>query len=705
MSRFAEIEIAAGPQQQGRYPLTLRLNLPNSQVDARHADASMAVDREVFRAAEHADDAYGRLIADTLFGDASARMVFGNARSVASALNLPLRIRLVLDATELHELKWERMLDPDDAASTLATSEAVVLSRYVSSRDLRPVFLRSRSELRALVAVADPAGVAGDVVGGRPLPPMDPAAELERAADALGDIEATPLAAPVTLDRLIAEARTGYDILYLVCHGAILDGTARIWLMKEDGSADVIPGDTLVRYLAQLEHRPRLVILASCMSAGGTGELATSDDGVLAALGPRLAEEGVPAVIAMQGNITQESAARFARTFFSELQRDGAIDRATAVARRALVGRPDWWMPVLFTRLREGRIAWYTPGFAGPDATDQARGWGRFPALLSSIREGKCTPILGSGVAEALAGSRREIARTLARKHGFPLAPHDAENLEEVLQFLGGDQDRGFMENAWRKALLEYVRVAHRRLIPDQEATAASYETLLSRVGQRRRQDDAHQPHRVLAGLPLPLYIDATPTDLLADALRDAGKYPEVEVCRWHDGLRLSPSVFEREPSYEPDARRPLVFHVFGRLAVPDSLVLTEDDFFDFLMGVATTRNLTDRDGPAIPGRVRRALTDSALLFLGFQLDGFTFRALFRALMENEGNHRRRRYAHVAAQIDPEEGRAIAPERAMEFLEKSFRGADITIFRGAVDDFTRQLAARLAEAPAGGGDT
>ena len=134
---------------------------------------------------------------------------------------------------------------------------------------------------------------------------------------------------------------------------------------------------------------------------------------------------------------------------------------------------------------------------------------------------------------------------------------------------------------------------------------------------------------------------------------------------------------------------RPLVFHLFGRLGEPDSLVITEDDYFDYLIGVTSNNDL-------IPGVVRRALADSALLFLGFGLDDWDFRVLFRSIINRQGSRRRNLYAHVAAQIDPEAGRIQEPEGARRYLESYFdKEADISIFWGSVGDFTAELAERL----------
>lgn len=101
-------------------------------------------------------------------------------------------------------------------------------------------------------------------------------------------------------------------------------------------------------------------------------------------------------------------------------------------------------------------------------------------------------------------------------------------------------------------------------------------------------------------------------------------------------------------------------------------------------MGVTSNKDL-------IPPVVRRALSDTALLFLGFRLDEWDFRVLFRSLMSQEGRRRRGKYSHVAVQIDPEESRTLEPERARRYIESYFHGADISIFWGSVEDFMQEL--------------
>src|SRR5205814_1950474 len=134
----------------------------------------------------------------------------------------------------------------------------------------------------------------------------------------------------------------------------------------------------------------------------------------------------------------------------------------------------------------------------------------------------------------------------------------------------------------------------------------------------------------------------------------------------------------------------PLVYHLFGYLGTPNSVVLTEDDYFDYLIGVTGNKDL-------IPPEVRSALSSTSLLFLGFDVSGWDFRVLFRSIMRQQGASLRTRFAHVAAQIDPEQGRFTDPDRARRYLESYFGDARVTIYWGSTEDFIRELWRRWGE--------
>ena len=611
------------------------------------------------------------------------RSFFDQALAVAQAADAPLRLRLNIapGAPELHNLRWETLWLPG-AAAPLLTGENLLFSRYLSSLDWKPVRLRPESALRALVAVADPSDP-----GKYGLAPVDTAEELEAARRGLGEIAVTELATrgQVTLKNLAARLRDGYDILYLVAHGMLVDGEPWLFLEREDGTAERVPGRELATRIQELDDRPRLAVLVSCQSAGaGQAEPTSQDEGALAGLGPRLAEAGVPAVIAMQGNVTMKTAAAFMPVFFTELRSKGLVDRAMALARGAVRDRPDGWMPVLFMRLKGGRIG-YATGFGGGLTT-----WDN---LLRMIERKKCTPILGPGLNEWLLGSTREIAATWAERHGYAMDPDGRESLPQVAQYLKTTRSEFFLQDEFVTSLREQIMQRYRAQLPA-DKSQAELDELVSFIGTLPAAEQAMQPYRALAKLRAPIYFTTSPTNLLHDALRanDKDVKPEVVICPWKKDLILEPSVFEKEPGYRPTPERPLVYHLFGRLSEPESLVLTEDDYFDYLLGVTENNDL-------IPEFVRRAMTDASLLFLGFNLDDWSFRVLFRNIANRQSAGLMKKYGPTAAQIDPAGGYIIEPEGAKLYLERYFgRDWHFGFFWGNVAEFGRELEQRLPRA-------
>ena len=689
---LAELEISLHRRDADTYTVELRYAAPDSDADIRLISGGLPVatfDTERLRCLSIDLQGYGRMLTESLFTDPRVREAFAKAR-VGAASDGVLRLRLLVgpSAPELHGLYWEALQDPDDG-SPMFTGERMLFSRYLSSADWRPVRRRPKAELEALVVIANPIDVSTYEPGGRPLEALDVGAELARAEEGLAGIHFTSLASggSATIDGLIKRLRDGCDLLYLVCHGALIQGEAYLSLEDVAGRTRRVAGSEFVRRIRELREPPLLVVLASCQSAGPGADARVGDAGALAALGPSLAEAGIPAVLAVQGDVTVATMSRFMPVFFRELQRDGQLDRAMAVARGAVRERLDWYMPILFMRLKSGCL-WYAPGFEG----DPFEKW---PVMLRQIRERHWTPVLGPGLTNSLLGSRREIAQRWAETFNFPMAPHNREDLPQVAQFLAVNQQsdafpQSELINYLRNELLEhYGDTLSSELRHSDDSEVDHLGKLISTLGAQRRQRDSCDPFRVLANLPLPIYITVLPNDLLADALHDSGKEPRIDFCRWNDELKGLPSIYDAEPNFRPDPQRPLVYHLFGRLQYQDSMVIKEDDFFDFLIGMRKYKEF-------VPPVVRSALANSGLLFLGFQLDDWNFRVMFRAILDQEGGRgRRARYAHVAAQIDPEEGRILEPRRARKYLESYFQQeASISIYWGSPEDFTRDLLKR-----------
>jgi hypothetical protein len=196
----------------------------------------------------------------------------------------------------------------------------------------------------------------------------------------------------------------------------------------------------------------------------------------------------------------------------------------------------------------------------------------------------------------------------------------------------------------------------------------------------------------LLAELPLPVFITTNADPLLEEALRAAGKTPESMLCPWNEYVEQAETVFDRDPDYQPEPGHPLVFHLFGRWDEPLSVVLTEDNYFKFLIGVTQKRKL-------IPARVREMLSDSGLLFLGFQTEEWNFRVLYHSILA-QGSDRHNLYTNIAAQIEPEDERILEPAGAKRYLEQYFGGADISIYWGGPGEFLGELLRQWREAQA-----
>jgi hypothetical protein len=711
---FANLYIAIHLWEHDRYAINLSFTQSGSEVDTRAEVVGLPLsrfDRDRFLQVAHDPQAYGRFLGECLLVEPGVERIFAHALSSAQQLEVPLRVQLVLSPNiDLHDLCWETLRNPHDGTALFVRND-LLFSRYLSSEDTRPVRLRDRDELRALVAVAAP-----DDVESYGLPRVDVTAELTRAEKLFhkDDIDATILNAtgPVSLRAIIdglSDEEGGYDILYLICHGALVEGEPRLWLEKEDkreavagaGASTtrsaIVSGRQLAERLTGLTNRPRLVILMSCESAGRGASRGGKDDGALSAVGPRLALAGIPAVIAMQGSVSIETVNDFLPPFFKSLRKDGQIDKAMATARAAIQDENDAWMPVLFLRSNTGRL-WARPGLQAADAKSQFSAW---ETLLNYIVNGECTPVIGFGVTDDLCGSQREIARRWAELYRYPLSAAQRNDLPQVAQFRA-------VTTAPANARIELLAQVHRELIERYGRKVpgltqrSDLGELISEVGRWKRANEPEDLHQILAELRCPLYLTTNPDQLLVDALRELEGGPREVHERAFDWISANPAcdrLFQEDSDYWPSREQPLVYHLFGSLTKNPktkkvdlrNLVLSQDDYFQYLTAMV-------RNDKSLPTPVRDAMTNSALMFVGFHLCDWNFRVLLQSIREREGMAGNP-YSHVAVQIDPEEGDFQDPEMARRYLQKigKINNSDLSIYWGSTSSFLGELRKRLAE--------
>jgi hypothetical protein len=142
---------------------------------------------------------------------------------------------------------------------------------------------------------------------------------------------------------------------------------------------------------------------------------------------------------------------------------------------------------------------------------------------------------------------------------------------------------------------------------------------------------DVEDPLRLLAKLPLPIYITTSYHNFLERMLEAENKRPRTQVCFWSGGRARAKPEHWPDPDFEPTVVSPAVYHVFGLENYPQTLVLSEDDFMNFLIAVAED---TNTQNPIVPLRLREALAESRLILLGYHLPDWEFRILFRFILK-----------------------------------------------------------------------
>lgn len=688
---YNELELRIQWTNPGKYEIAGRYIDPEQDKETELIEREpIEIDQAALGAVANHPDAYGAKLSRMVFGEKGSRLhqAYCRARD-ASGTRDGLRVRLHIQkgAQELHALRWELVHEPGKS-KPLLWDQRVWFSRFLSADDLRPRPLQDPDHVQMLVAVANPK----DLETVWQQPPIVVADEYRRAADALIPrdgprqrvLTARQLEGRVSIYDIISSLREDYaEILYLVCHGTITpDGSPRLLLEAEGGDGEIVRGEELVERLVASSKQPRLIVLASCKSAGGQGSAG------LVALAPRLAQAGVPHVLAMQGDVSVASMQNFMPRFFSELASHGQIDRAVAQARSEIVDAPDWWMPALHTHSKRGMV-W-------PPRSVDVRNFQKWNSVVSSLVNKECLPVLGPGLVESVIGSTRELARTWAERYEIPLA-RNRDDLAQVAQHLAYQNDPEFVQDSLRAYVVRFLRKEFDDLLaPELKAAPVEkglVDQMVSDIGKRLRESNKKEVHTVLAQMPVKIYINANRDNLLRDALREQNKDPVVHVCTW--GSDEEPGK-QLAADYEPSVERPLIFHVFGNFDDPDHLIITEDDYFEFLMGV--TRNET-REAARIPPVVNAAIARFGWLMLGFQVDDWDFRVVLSSVLRQPGNQmgqRRRTSASIQMNLTDE---GVVFDRTDDYLARYFSEyKKVTLFWGSPEAFVNELMTRYLQA-------
>ena len=299
---------------------------------------------EITRARDFGRDLFNALVRDDV------RELYH--RSVAHAEgeeNRGLRLSLALTGVpELMEVPWEFMYDDPNFLSVSVWTPVV---RYLDlPTPKRP--LRVEPPLRILGMVSSPTDYDT----------LDVGHERENVEQALANLVDRGLvelhwledATLRGLRRLLMQG-DDFHVFHYVGHAQFDEqvGSGAILLEDSDGRSRSVPAWKLGQALHDNRKSLRLVVLNACEGA------LTARDDPFSGVAPSIVQQGIPAVIAMQFEITDDAAIVFAEGFYEAVAAGYPVDAALAEARMAILADDndvEWATPVLFMRVPDGRI-------------------------------------------------------------------------------------------------------------------------------------------------------------------------------------------------------------------------------------------------------------------------------------------------------------------------------------------------------------
>ncbi len=364
---YLDVDLEIGPGSGREYPLvvrsaaggearlTMRFPFDDLALHSRLKDLQIALlrsanlHRKVLSEEEQAVQDFGRSLFETLLGS-SALAIYDVSRNRAAQEGRPgVRLRLRILDPALAALPWEYLYDPRQG-EYLCLSRSTPLVRYPEiAQPIQPL------------KVAPPLRILGMIASPSDMDELDVTREQERMRAALqtleeaGHVELTWLKGQTWED--LQEAMWGgpWHIFHFIGHGGF-DARREegvIALADERGKAHLLNATQLALLLTN-HSSLRMVILNACEGAKGD-----SHD-LFSSTAATLARRGIPAVLAMQEEITDRAAIQLTRTFYRALAHglsvDAAVSEARAAIRLSAAQTLEWGTPVLYMRAPDGRL-------------------------------------------------------------------------------------------------------------------------------------------------------------------------------------------------------------------------------------------------------------------------------------------------------------------------------------------------------------
>jgi tetratricopeptide (TPR) repeat protein len=273
----------------------------------------------------------------------------GETFEAAWAANEPLQLHLELSEGAVQAVPWEYLANDDGFLAEDAAN--FTLSRHVELGRKKPKAVGLELPLRLLVVVSSPL----DLEPQRQLDADREVVLIRRGTKEL--VDAGELEIEVEDIVSLAQLRATLDsykphLVHFTGHGFPPPAPTKsggLLLENKEGNQSFVGAEDLAKVFTD---RPQLraIVLSACVTA------LPDTSQAIESTAAQLIKTGVPAVIAMQESIRDDSATLFAQHFYSALAQGEPIGKALASARQALQNQhngdgknSDWGMPVLLT--------------------------------------------------------------------------------------------------------------------------------------------------------------------------------------------------------------------------------------------------------------------------------------------------------------------------------------------------------------------
>jgi hypothetical protein len=348
---FSKADIMVDEQIENGGAVSTRARLVSTNLDPLKYHANFGVSPRLETA-----KVFGTRLFTTLFKEKlylALRLLIDRAKSE----NAFVRIRLDLtDVPELGSLPWEYLYDTN-LNHFYATSIKTPIVRYLSvGNPVEPLIVQA--PLRILVVISQPTDAS----------PLNVEKEWEdlknevRKMDEAGNIELErlPDATIDALQRVLSERfqNNPFHVFHFIGHGVFdkAAGEGKLLFKNNDGKARPLSGARLGDELRDWSFR--LAVINAC-----EGARISASDSYTGTAQSLIRQAGIPAVVAMQYEITDRSAIKFTPKFYKAITDGYPIDAALTLARKAISdltddeqGYAEWGSPVLYLRANDGDL-------------------------------------------------------------------------------------------------------------------------------------------------------------------------------------------------------------------------------------------------------------------------------------------------------------------------------------------------------------